>query len=88
MESPTRVSEENKIRKLERQAEALLKQQEKVKPPMKELKIFMKPNTALYSVAFVGGGELPQQLQGSWNNHSLAERAIGLYKAGRQAGTR
>lgn len=81
MALPAQLSEENKQRKLERQLE-------KSKPLKKELKVFVKPNTALYSVAFTSGGELPKQLQGSWNSRALAERAIDIYKINRQTGTR
>lgn len=73
---------------MEQQVQGSAGNRVKNKPLVKELKAFTKPNTTLFSVAFDGGGELPEQLKGTWNSKGLAEKAIKLYKAERQAGTR
>jgi hypothetical protein len=80
MESHTQVLDESK--------KEPPKQQTKGKILVKNLKVYKKPNTMLYNVMYEGGGELPKELQGSWNSVSAAEKAVEIYKINRQAGTR
>ncbi len=47
----------------------------------KELKIRIKPNTALYEVYFDNGGELPAKLQSMFTCARAAEIAIQDYQA-------
>lgn len=47
----------------------------------KELKIRIKPNTALYEVYFDNGGELPAKLQSMFTCERAAEIAIQDYQA-------
>lgn len=49
----------------------------------KELKIRIKPNTALYEVYFDNGGELPAKLQSLFTCVHAAKVAINEYEAGR-----
>lgn len=49
----------------------------------KELKIRIKPNTALYEVYFDNGGELPAKLQSLFTCVHAAKVAIKDYEAGR-----
>ena len=46
----------------------------------KTLQPIRHPITNLWQVRYTGGGELPQELQGSWTNVRMANQAIANYE--------
>jgi len=49
----------------------------------KELEAYHKPNSALYSLRFVGGGQLPDALKSEYTSTKEAYRQRDLYYAGK-----
>lgn len=49
----------------------------------KELEFYHKPNSALYSLRFVGGGQLPAALDSEYTSTREAGRMRDLYYANR-----
>lgn len=49
----------------------------------KELEIVTAPNSPLYCLRFVGGGELPDLLKTLYTSHREAGRARDLYYSGK-----
>lgn len=45
----------------------------------KEVAYRVSENEALYEIAFVGGGQLPKELQGRWSDPRQIENAIKVY---------
>ena len=45
----------------------------------KEVSYRVPDNEALYEIAFVGGGQLPKELQGRWTDPRQIENAIKVY---------
>jgi hypothetical protein len=50
-----------------------------ITPNGKKIKIFHVKNSALYSVGFTSGGELPSELDQKWTAPYLAEKAARAY---------
>jgi len=45
----------------------------------KEIAYRVPENEALYEIMFVGGGQLPKELQGRWSDPRQIENAIKVY---------
>ena len=50
-----------------------------ITPNGKDVSSYVTPNTALWAVKFNQGGELPQQLSGTFTSERLADVAINQY---------
>jgi len=50
----------------------------------KELEVIRDESTALYSVRYTAGGELPKELHGSWTSGARAKAAVDNYLATKQ----
>lgn len=50
----------------------------------KELKIRRKQPYVLYEIYYEGGGEVPQELQGSYTKEYVAQQRIDAYVAGKK----
>jgi hypothetical protein len=53
-------------------------------PVKKELKIYKVKNSALFCVAYEGGGELPKELKQRWTSPKLAQEAIEQYEMAKE----
>ena len=45
----------------------------------KEFAIYKVSNTSLFRVGFVGGGQTPKELEGSWTDPVMAQKAIKIH---------
>lgn len=52
----------------------------------KELAVRMQPNGQMYEVHYVGGGELPSELSGSYTSKRVARASISAYVHKRDSG--
>lgn len=48
-------------------------------PNGKEIATYVEPNSAMFRIKFVQGGELPTDLQGVFTSEKFADRAIKSY---------
>jgi len=60
------------------------KKEKKLTPTQKKKLIVVNTRMNLMEIKFVGGGQVPKELQGEWNNRMMAQKNIEIYLAGRK----
>lgn len=54
-------------------------QEKYITPKGKEIEVFYEGRNL--AVRFKGGGQLPDELKGTWTNHKEVEKSINIYLA-------